>query len=544
MAQNDKKYREMLKSNMIRLFLTYILPFIVLIIYFEVQYNSLIRNNNKQHLKSIAEIQAKSLDLYLNEKLIDLASFSENQLSWPFYDIPIEQKLEKLKSYSSAFVDLGICSPTGRLISYAGEYHKGSDDLSGEEWYNKIKDVEKRYRITSVSRDDNRPPFFTIAAKHNFGDSLFIVYAKLDPRQIYKNIQSVDGAKDVITSIINSRGIFQLSPFVEGDTLRFANIKPDQNKRIGVKELKREGRDLVYAFAWLNSADWAVIAQSTDERADQILNMQLEMMIISILLVIIFLITIYFRARKIVRIEKEKDFAHSQLAQAAKLASVGELASGIAHEINNPLAIITSEAGLMKDLMSPEFKQNTSFEDLIPHLDNIHHAAFRARDITRKLLSFVRVTEIRIQPHDVNEIIEEIFEGFYKREASTSNIEIEKKFGELPKLHTDENQLRQVLLNIINNSLDAIQPPGKITCRTWVKDNMIHISVTDTGKGISSEEIDKIFMPFYTTKDVGKGTGLGLSVSYSIIKNLGGDIDVDSALGEGTTFIIKLPVKT
>ena len=133
-------------------------------------------------------------------------------------------------------------------------------------------------------------------------------------------------------------------------------------------------------------------------------------------------------------------------------------------------------------------------------------------------------------------------DGFYERELAVSNITIKKKYcQQTPEIITDANQFKQVLLNIINNAKDAIKPPGKITIATNIEDKLISISITDTGKGISKEEMGRIFLPFYTTKEVGKGTGLGLSVSYGIIKNLGGKIEVESIPGKGSTFKIILP---
>jgi len=211
---------------------------------------------------------------------------------------------------------------------------------------------------------------------------------------------------------------------------------------------------------------------------------------------------------------------------------VGELSAGIAHEINNPLAIIASETGLMKDLMDPEFSKDATFDDLVPHLKNIREATFRCRDITGKLLSFVRKTNINIQPYDINKSIEEIVDGFLVREICDN----------APRITTDSNQLKQVILNMINNAVDAINPPGRITISTMCNDETFAIVLEDTGIGMTQDQMEKIFLPFYTTKTVGEGTGLGLSVSYGIIKNLGGNIEVESVPGKGSIFTIKLPV--
>jgi two-component system NtrC family sensor kinase len=228
---------------------------------------------------------------------------------------------------------------------------------------------------------------------------------------------------------------------------------------------------------------------------------------------------------------------------AAKLASVGELAAGIAHEINNPLAVITEEAGLAKDLINPEFEGQITLPEMVPILERIEQAAFRCRDITRKLLQFVRKTEVDLQEHDIHDLIDEVADGLLGHELTVSNVKIVKNYArDLTTVTTDKNQLQQVLLNLLNNAVDALDGPGEIAITTTLEDSQLHLSVSDTGKGMTPEHMEKIFLPFFTTKEVGKGTGLGLSVSYAIVKGMGGRIDVRSTPGGGSTFTIVMPV--
>jgi len=160
-------------------------------------------------------------------------------------------------------------------------------------------------------------------------------------------------------------------------------------------------------------------------------------------------------------------------------------------------------------------------------------------------MSFVRHEEYKLEFHNINDIIEELIQGFIENDLYVSNIKLQKNLSpNLPKTFTDANSLKQVLLNLISNARDAITPPGTISITTEQIKNEIHISIKDTGHGISQEQMDKIFMPFFTTKEVGKGTGLGLSVSYNIIRSLGGRIEVESLVGCGSTFTIVLPIKS
>jgi two-component system NtrC family sensor kinase len=366
--------------------------------------------------------------------------------------------------------------------------------------------------------------------------------SSLDPKKIYEFMTSAEQAGDVHISIINRKGFYQLVASDEGKVLDMSPILPSMSSKIGIKEDDFDNRNITYAYSWLDEVDWAVIVRKrTDENG--FWNMKSGLMIISIVILLILFLMIYYRSTKIALMQIEKDITRSQLEHASKLASVGELAGGIAHEINNPLAIIASEVGLIKDIMDPQFGLEFDYGKIELRLNNIHDATFRCRDITRKLLSFVRQDDIELKQHNINDIIDDLVEGFFERELTVSNIEIVKHFQKaLPHITTDSNQFRQVILNIINNAVDAITAPGRITIATSFDGEFIIIAITDTGKGIKEEDINKIFMPFFTTKEVGKGTGLGLSVSYGIIKNLGGNIEVESIYKKGTTFKIKLPI--
>jgi two-component system NtrC family sensor kinase len=271
----------------------------------------------------------------------------------------------------------------------------------------------------------------------------------------------------------------------------------------------------------------------------------LRITIISAMMVLVGFLVILHRSNRLVQFEVESNRTKEQLEQAAKLATVGELASGIAHEINNPLAIISEKAGLIKDLIEFRGDNQLNYSDLIPHLNSIEDTVFRCRDITHKLLGFIRKSELNLRRHDLNRLIDSVVDGLLGPEIESSRITIVRDYDEqIPHLLVDGNQFQQVALNIIKNAFDAIEEhQGRITIKTFKTSDEVMIAISDTGKGIPAENMNKIFLPFFTTKDVGKGTGLGLSVSYGIIKNLGGKIEVDSGPGKGATFTIKLPIK-
>lgn len=248
-------------------------------------------------------------------------------------------------------------------------------------------------------------------------------------------------------------------------------------------------------------------------------------------------------ARRIAKANEQKCNLDEQLVQSQKLAAIGELSSGIAHEINNPLAIMGQETEWIKHLL----KDNNlgapgATEELRDSLREIVSQVERCKEITHKLLDFARKKEPLIQAADVNRLIEDMAK-LVEKEAAQKNIKLIRAYDKnLPRVPTDPPLLRQVVLNILNNAAYAIGSDGIITISTrQVEGSSVELTFGDTGCGIPKEQLDKIFDPFFTTKPPGKGTGLGLSISHSIIVKLGGRITVASDVGKGTTFTIHLP---
>jgi signal transduction histidine kinase len=225
----------------------------------------------------------------------------------------------------------------------------------------------------------------------------------------------------------------------------------------------------------------------------------------------------------------------AQLVEAEKLALVGKLAAGIAHEINNPLTAVLTFSNLMLEQCPPGDPRHDKLKLMVRETD-------RARTIVRQLLNFGRETVIKPEKININRPVSEIADSLVAQDAF-KGIELSMKLGDgLPDVYADPAQIGQVVLNILLNAIHAITPPGKIEVSTAANESNVEIIFSDTGKGISEEHIRKIFDPFFTTKDASKGTGLGLAVSYGIIKKHGGDIEVASIEGKGTTFTVRLPI--
>lgn len=219
-----------------------------------------------------------------------------------------------------------------------------------------------------------------------------------------------------------------------------------------------------------------------------------------------------------------------QLLQSDKLATIGQLAAGVAHEINNPLGNISLYAQMLLKTIDDENVWNK--------VNIINDEADRAANIVRGLLDFARQSEPSMSPTNINGEITKVLNIL---EYELKDIKVITSFQDLPDINCDPGQISQVLMNILSNSFQAITSNGIITIETKGETNYVEIVISDNGCGIPEENLDKIFDPFFTTKKPGEGTGLGLSISYGIIKSHNGSIDVKSEVGKGTTFIIKLP---
>lgn len=236
--------------------------------------------------------------------------------------------------------------------------------------------------------------------------------------------------------------------------------------------------------------------------------------------------------------------AQQQLIQTEKLAAVGKLASGLAHEMNNPLASI---AGYAEDLLelcgSPELQDVREVREFAESLKIIEEQAFRCKTITKNLLNFARKTDLTIGDVNLNELLKETFSLVeYRARKRKVNILCCLE-PSLPIIESDRFHLQQAIVNIVDNALDALDDGGEIELRTARDDGCVHVTISDNGPGIPEQVRSKIFDPFFTTKPVGSGTGLGLSICYGIVAKLHGSIEVDSEEGKGSTFRISLPIQ-
>ncbi len=244
---------------------------------------------------------------------------------------------------------------------------------------------------------------------------------------------------------------------------------------------------------------------------------------------------IFTDLREIQKMEGRLAQARMQVVQSDKLARLGRMAAGVAHELNNPLTGITVFAETAAESLPPGDPVRQDLECIMEDAD-------RCRDIVRGLLDYSRQSEIRIEDLDLNRVVEDAFK-LIRDDSVFLHVEVARHYHPEPlTIEGDEQLLRQVFINLLTNALDAMEGRGRLTVRTGLDDHgQRFVEISDTGPGIAAENIERVFDPFFTTKDIGKGTGLGLSVVYGLVTRHGGRIRVKETGPQGTTFQVTLP---
>jgi two-component system NtrC family sensor kinase len=541
----DGHVRELFWHTLGRLLLLYFVPLLLLAVFFQLQYRHVRRDSLRAHLEALAEHQARTFDLFLRERLVNLDNINRD----PRFGsgAGLDDFLAELQRASDAFVDLGVVAGDGTLAAYAGPVrYAGPVDYADEPWFQELCASPAESVITEIYLGFRDKPHFTIAVRRGEGDDARILRAALSPERLAEYLTTLEGASEVHAAVVNGAGVLQLSTSRVGGSLQPSAFVPPIEPRRGFIPRRRSTDRPDYAYAWLSETPWALVV--IDARANGGASASgLWIPLVTLAPFLFMGVVILVRTRQVVgehlATERHEAELSGQLVHAARLASVGELAAGIAHEINNPLAIIAEEVGVLRDAMDPELADEDEELDVDEHLGAIHDAVFRCRDITRKLLTFVRQREVKVEPQDLHEILDAVLDELLGNELAMSNVAVERHFdARIPRISTDRNQLVQVLVNLVKNAMDAMPGGGRLIATTQRMDGAARVSIRDTGCGMTPEQLDKVFMPFFTTKEPGKGTGLGLSVSYTIVRSLGADFYVTSAPGKGSTFTVELPL--
>jgi two-component system NtrC family sensor kinase len=535
------------------IFITLLVSFIPLIslgVIIYSQFAQVFKSKIEEQIRYRAMAQGNSIELFLKERTAILMAMAD---TYTYGYLANQNNLDKILQIMNnrvgGFIDLGLIDSTGRHVAYAGPYDLKSLNYYSQPWFQEVE--SKGVYVSDIFMGFRKVPHFIIALQRQENNKRWILRATIDSYVFESLVRAAHVGKTGDAFIINKDGFYQTNlRFLKGEILSKSEIDAT-NFGAGTTVLEKEdksGRKVLYAGSWIKKNSWLlVISQDASEEMTKLFRTQrLEIIIITVGCLMIILTTIFTTRLTIQRMEtadRKINEMNAQLVHSDKLAALGKMAAGVAHEINNPLAVIAEKTGWMEDLLAEEeFRNSQNFEEYKKSLGKIEEHVERARKVIHGMLGFAR----RMEPHheevDINKVLNETV-TFLDSFAKTNNISIEKDLDRgLPGVSGNQAELQQVFLNLLTNAVDAVGKNGIILMKSRREGPDIAVSICDNGPGIPKEYQSRVFDPFFTTKQSGKGTGLGLSVTDTLVRNMGGAIVLESEEGKGTTFTVKLPV--
>ncbi len=499
---------------------------------------SRLTSNTRRSLSSFIDERRSVLDMIIRDKEYDELKNQEK----------LTVLFRNLKESFGGFIDMGVIDADGIQQSYVGPYELMGRNYKDQSWF---QDVRLRgIYVSEVFMGYRKFPHFVIAVMHEIDKGgFYVLRATLDMETVSSNILSLSHRPSTDAFLINRDGVLQTDSRFYGKTFDTIHIPipPISDKTEVVERYDDNGRLYILGYAYIIQSPFILMEVTKPEEQMKnwfsLRNDLLWFLGVSIFLIIL---VILWGANYLVRHILEADLRHARVLHnieyTSKMASIGRLAAGVAHEINNPLSIINENAGLLKDIVAATdgFPRPEKF---LKHIEAVTKSVERCSTITHRLLGFAKRIDTQIETIDLKNLLQEVL-GFLDKEAKHRNITITYHIDEyIPTIESDRGQLQQVFLNIINNSFDALSDGDKLDITiTPLDPDHVSVAIKDNGHGISEHDLQHIFEPFFTSKKE-HGTGLGLSITYGIIQKLGGDISVESEVGVGTSFTVVLPIK-
>ncbi len=494
-------------------------------------------SNTKQSLEFFIEERIAALTFIIHEhKLEEISSKAK-----------LMRVFSALKRSFDGFIDIGVIDLEGNQISYIGPYELEGVNYKNHNWFQVVK--QKGVHVSDVFMGYRKFPHFVIAMMHEVeNEEPYIIRATLSTEFLTNEIVSLELRPHSDAFLINSSGVLQTPSRFYGQIMRKTSLTfPTYNEKGEViRKYDVQGRLNLFGYAYINQTPFVLIVIKTSEGLlenwNKTKNKMLIFLVVSIILIIVVIIwSVTLMVKGVYRADLKQASMQHDIQYTNKMASIGRLAAGVAHEINNPLAIISEKAGLIADMIhfKKDFAHKEQTEEIITAMQkSVGHCSA----ITHRLLGFAKRMDIKADSIDLEVLMNEVI-SFFDREASIKHIHISLNIEKnIPAIRSDRGLLQQVFVNIINNSIHDIDEKGDVTIYIRKKgSDHVAVEFKDDGRGLSDENLEKIFEPFFTAKK-DYGTGLGLSITYGIVKKLGGNIRVESEMFKGTRFIITLPL--
>ncbi len=512
------------------------------------KYHQAIKQEVTAPIQRLVSNARRSISFFLTERKSALQfvvqSYSLEELS---DQAALNRVFLRLKSAFGGFIDLGLITDDGVQQAYVGPYKLLGKNYREQAWFGET--VLRGSHVSSVFKGFRGLPHIVIAVKHERGDGRFYVLrATLDAKGINNIIDNLHLQHSTDAFLVNHQAILQTPSANYGrvlDKLPFGLPPASKHSRV-TEVVDNENSPIFLGYGQIEDSPFILMMIRPSEEAMAGWRSLVSEMVVFLVVSILIIVGVALRVStmligRIYEADHKRAVSLHEMEYTNRMASIGRLAAGVAHEINNPLAIINEKAGLMKDYIQimGDFEHQEKFAALV---DSVLNSVKRCRDITHRLLGFARHMKVEYEAIDIAVLIQEVL-SFLGKEAEYRNIRINVDIPpDLPTIYSDRGQLQQVFLNLINNALAALDEYGRIDITAEQQDpEHIVVSVADNGVGIPPENIDRIFEPFFTTKGA-KGTGLGLSITYGIVKKLGGSLQAESEVGRGTRFRVSLPL--
>ena len=553
-GNEKKRYRLLARNMVLAILVVAVTPLVLTGGIILTQFSKAYQNKVNEHMSELVQKHSQNIDRFLTDRLADIRvlarshtpeELSSNQTLAHYLSLLREE-------YGGVFVDLGLVDATGVQVAYAGPFNLFQANYADAGWFKST--LHSEHHISDVFTGLRGSPHFIVAVKQVSLGRAWILRATIDFEYFNSMVKNIRLGHTGFAFILNQLGEFQTNTSTE--IMRSGHSFLDylhgnlKGVTVGRVQLIREsGREWIVAASRLKNGAWVLyLEQEWNDAFSELLRARLMTLLAFFVgTLLIFIVALVLSRRMVNRIalaNSEKAVMNEKFIEAGRLASIGELAAGIAHEINNPVAIMVEEAGWIQDLLEDD---DPATEDTLVEIrqsaHQIRNQGDRCKEITHKLLSFARKTDPLITEVDLNRAIEDTV-SLLKQKTRYANVHIETDlYEDLPQVHGSPSELQQVMVNLVNNAVDAIGAGGgTITLSTRMENGGVIMRARDDGPGIPEPLLGRVFDPFFTTKPVGQGTGLGLSICFGIISKLGGDISVSSQVGFGTEFTIRLPM--
>ncbi|ABB37121.1 integral membrane sensor signal transduction histidine kinase [Oleidesulfovibrio alaskensis G20] len=546
-TQSSQRYYYLRRNIIILIVSVSVVPLALMAAINFFMYQDSLKNQAESQVRTLINKTRHSFELFLHERLASVAFIAG---AYTYDQLKDEKALNRVyhaaKKELAGFVDFGLINANGTQVSYVGPYDLKNKDYSGQDWFQQVR-VRGTY-ISDVFMGYRGIPHVAIAVEHLDEDGArWVVRATINTDRFEELIAAMGLGSQSDAFLINRAGVMQTDSRHFGKVLEKAAITvgPGTHQPEVVESTGLNGQKIFVGHVNFGNPELTLVLVQPISVAYKAWNkLRMEMLTLFLGSTVLIVFVVWALTGVLVRRIREADdkraAAFREVEHAHKLSSIGRLAAGVAHEINNPLAIINEKAGLMNDLMEHGNDEiiRAKFPELVA---SVLQSVSRCRTITHRLLGFARRMEVQVEPLDVNEIVREVL-GFLEKESLYRNISLELNLDDdLPRISSDRGQLQQVFLNIINNAIAAVDNGGRVQITTRSVDlDTVAVLITDNGVGMSDEVLSHIFEPFFTTKGA-EGTGLGLAITYGIVQKLGGRIAVASEEGKGSTFTIELP---